>query len=47
MRCSLEGELLNPVVKSLDFGERLGGLWGMKRVVALKRVSGFHMLSQH
>lgn len=46
MRCGLEGELLDPVVKSRDFGESLGGLWGMKRVVALQRVSGAHMLSR-
>lgn len=25
------------MVKALDFGERLGGLWAMKRVVALER----------
>lgn len=47
MRCGLEGELLDPVVKSPDFGERLGGLWGVKKVVALKRASGVHMLSRH
>lgn len=46
MRCGLEGELLDPVVKSQDFSERLGGLWGMKKAVALKRVSGAHILSQ-
>lgn len=45
VRCGLEGELLDPVVKSRDFGGRLGGLWGMKRVVALRRVSDVHMLS--
>ena len=39
MRCGLEEELLDPVVKSQDFGGRLGGLWGMKRVVALESVS--------
>ena len=47
VRCGLEGELLDPVVKSRDFGERLGSLWGVKRIVALRRVSGVHMLSQH
>lgn len=47
MRCGLEGELLDPVAKSQDFGGRLGGLWGMKRVVALERVSGIYMLSRH
>lgn len=43
----LREELLDPVVKSQDFGGRLGGLWGMKRVVDLERVSGIHMLSRH
>lgn len=46
MRCGLEGELLDPVVKSRDFGERLGGLWGMERAVALRRVSGAYKLSR-
>lgn len=47
VRCGLEGELLDPVVKSQEFGGRLGGLWGMKRVVALESVSGIYMLSRH
>ena len=34
-------------MKSWNFGGRLGGLWGVKRAVTLKRVSGGHVLSQH
>lgn len=46
VRCGLERELLDPVVKSRDFGGRLGGLWGKKMVVAWKRVPGIHILSR-
>lgn len=47
VRCGLKRELLDPVVKFQDFGRRLGGLWGMEKVVALQWVSGVHMLSLH
>lgn len=36
----LRGGLLDPVVKLQDFGGRWRGLWGRRKVVALKRVSG-------
>lgn len=44
VRCGLEGELLDSVVKFQDFGGRLG-LWGMKRTVGFEHVSGAYMVS--